>query len=115
MRKSCSLLSLVLLLFCTWQVSAETPSASPLPQSHDRIGKIDLALAVSLHPRMSMFDFDRMGFFKVQPGLDEKAFTSAVAELRQATATVQAHEQKDELQKKIAGLERQRADLLAKI
>ncbi len=78
-------------------------------------GKIDICIAVSLHPSMSLFDFDRMGFFKVSPGLDEEAFAAAIEKLKRSPEINELREQKKNLENDYAALERQRALLSAKM
>ncbi|HMM58960.1 MAG TPA: hypothetical protein PKC25_02395, partial [Candidatus Rifleibacterium sp.] len=66
MRKNNNLPFLILLLVVAM--------ALPFSAAAAGVATIDLSMAVSLHPRMSLFDFDRMGFFKVEPGLPREAF-----------------------------------------
>ena len=46
------------------------------------VATIDLTLALCLHPKMSLFDFERIGFYKVELGLSEEEFNAKVEELR---------------------------------
>jgi len=78
-------------------------------------GKINLALAFSLHPRMSLFDFDRMGFFKVKPGLSESDFSKEIEKLRQSAEIKNAKQRKSEIEEKIRGLDKERAEISARI
>lgn len=80
-----------------------------------KIGTIDLSLAASLHPRMALFDFDRMGFYKVEPGLSQEAFQEALLKLKTASVTVEITEQRLEAEKQLVKLDRQRAELSARI
>lgn len=47
------------------------------------IGKIDLAMALTLHPKMSLFDYNRLGFYKVDIGLTDEDFYQKVFNLRE--------------------------------
>ncbi len=73
------------------------------------VATIDLSMAVSLHPRMSLFDFDRMGFFKVEPGLSREAFEEAVARLKNSAAATTALEELQQLQQQLSGLDRRKS------
>ncbi len=45
---------------------------------------IDVPLAISLHPKMALFDYDRIGFYKVDFGISSyEEFAKAVAELKE--------------------------------
>ena len=46
------------------------------------VAVIDLSMALCLHPKMSLFDFNRIGFYKVEFGLTEEEFEAKVAEIR---------------------------------
>jgi len=48
-------------------------------QRMEKIGKVNLGLAVSLHPRMSLFNFQHLGFYRVPLGLSPTEFDAAVA------------------------------------
>lgn len=100
------LLTSILLLFI---------AISPTFAENPSIAKIDLCLAVSLHPRMSLFDFDRMGFYKVASGLSEKEFSLAIAELRNTASVTQAIDQKNQLEKEILSMEQERAMLTSRL
>lgn len=90
-------------------------SVSPSPASESGIAKIDLSLAVSLHPQMSLFDFDRMGFYKVQPGLNESEFSQALDKLMHSPEVDQAIKTRNDLEKSILALEQNRAQLAAQL
>lgn len=47
-----------------------------------KIGKIDLALATSLHPEMALFDFQKMAFLKVPLGLSYEKFTAEIDRMK---------------------------------
>ncbi len=93
----------LLFAFCLCSLSAEAI----------RVGKIDLSVAVSLHPRMSLFDFDRMGFFKVEPGLTEEEFKTAVAKLKDSKEAASAIEEREKIEKKLAELDHKKSYLVA--
>lgn len=101
------LLTSILLLFM-----AISPAFA---ENNSSIARIDLSLAVSLHPRMSLFDFDRMGFYKVTGGLNEKEFSQAIAELRNSPAITQAMNLKNQLEKEITAMEKDRAILTSRL
>jgi hypothetical protein len=46
------------------------------------IGKVNVGLVASLHPRMSLFDFQTLGFFRVPLGLSAEQFKAAVESAR---------------------------------
>ena len=48
------------------------------------VATIDLSMALCLHPKMSLFDFNRIGFYKVDFGLTEEEFEASVAKLRES-------------------------------
>lgn len=48
----------------------------------NEVATIDLSMALSLHPKMSLFDFNRIGFYKVEFGLTEQEFKSKIAAIR---------------------------------
>ncbi|MDN5277971.1 MAG: hypothetical protein PWR01_1936 [Clostridiales bacterium] len=80
-----------------------------------KIGKVNLGLAVSLHPQMSLFDFDRMGFFKIAPGLSEEEFINELNKLKNAPVSQEFARQEAELQKSLAELDRKKAALMDKM
>lgn len=94
---------LLLSVFCFCALSAEAM----------RVARIDLSVAVSLHPRMSLFDFDRMGFFKIEPGLTQEEFEAAIAKLKNSEESLAALEEREELEKKLAELDRKKSYLVA--
>lgn len=49
------------------------------------VGQIDLELALILHPKMSLFDFKRLGFYKVNLDLSDKDFYKYINNLRRNT------------------------------
>lgn len=83
--------------------------------AENETGKINLALAFSLHPRMSLFDFDRMGFFKVKPGLTEADFSKEIEKLRKSPAVNDARKRKLEIEEQIRALDKQRAEISARM
>lgn len=80
-----------------------------------RVGKIDLTLAVSLHPRMALFDFDRMGFYKVEPGLNQEAFDKAVLELKNSKEAFEKADQLKTMEDKLADLDFKKSQLVAQL
>lgn len=99
-------LSILLLLFV---------AALLLPFSAAAAGvaTIDLSMAVSLHPRMSLFDFDRMGFFRVEPGLTSEAFEEAVTRLKNSATAAAAIEELQRLQQQLTELDRRKSIQIA--
>ncbi|HQB82045.1 MAG TPA: hypothetical protein PLR50_01000, partial [Candidatus Rifleibacterium sp.] len=101
MRKNNNLPFLILLLVVAM--------ALPFSAAAAGVATIDLSMAVSLHPRMSLFDFDRMGFFKVEPGLPREAFEEAVARLKNSTVAATALEELQQLQQQLTELDRRKS------
>ena len=67
------ILSLFIMLVsaqCTWAVNASD------------VAYIDLSMALCLHPKMSLFDFNRIGFYRVEFGLTEAEFLNKCAEIK---------------------------------
>ena len=100
-----SLAAVIILLSCSVALSA----------AEMRVGTIDLTLAVSLHPRMALFDFDRMGFYKVEPGLSQEAFDKAVLGLKNSKAAFDKAEQLKALEDKLVELDFQKSQLVAQL
>ena len=46
------------------------------------VATIDMILAISLHPKMALFDFNRIGFYKVKLGLDDEEFEESIENLK---------------------------------
>lgn len=99
-----SLLLLAAAIFCAVTLSAADSI---------RVATIDLSLAASLHPRMALFDFDRMGFYKVEPGLSAEAFAEAVVRLKNSPAAESLTARRLEIEQRLAVLDQQRAALMA--
>ncbi|MBQ2592157.1 MAG: OmpH family outer membrane protein [Candidatus Riflebacteria bacterium] len=60
----------------------------------NEVATIDLSMALCLHPKMSLFDFNRIGFYKVEFGLTEEEFNAKTEVLRAS-----APDRSDELNK----------------
>ena len=60
----------------------------------NEVATIDLSMALCLHPKMSLFDFNRIGFYKVEFGLTEEEFQAKIEVLRTS-----APDRSDELNK----------------
>ena len=84
----------------------------PLNLNGANIAKVNLGLAISLHPEMSLFDFDRMGFFKVKPGLSNKEFQARVQDLKQAADTSKVEAKIKNLQNQLMEIDEQKARIL---
>ena len=78
-----------------------------------RVGAIDLAMAASLHPRMALFDFDRMGFYRVDMGLTQEDFDAAVLALKNAPVALEHGEELRLLEGKLRDIDRQKSLLIA--
>ncbi|GAB4279250.1 MAG: hypothetical protein Kow0029_23080 [Candidatus Rifleibacteriota bacterium] len=77
-----------------------------------RIGKVNLALAVSLHPQMSLFDFDRMGFFKIPPGLSKEQFDVQLKALKDRPLPPELEKRQQRCNQEIARLDRRKRELM---
>lgn len=78
-----------------------------------RVATIDLCLAASLHPRMALFDFDRMGFYRVEAGLNSEDFERAVLALKNAPAAFEKAEEAQKLEQNLQEIDRQKSLLMA--
>lgn len=58
------------------------------------VATIDMRLAISLHPKMALYDYNRMGFYKVNLGLSDEEFKSKVEELKKLPIDVKAEREK---------------------
>jgi Skp family chaperone for outer membrane proteins len=67
---------------------------SVLAINASEVATIDLSMALCLHPKMSLFDFNRIGFYKVEFGLTEEEFNAKTEVLRAS-----APDRSDELNK----------------
>ncbi len=67
---------------------------SVLAINASEVATIDLSMALCLHPKMSLFDFNRIGFYKVEFGLTEEEFNAKTEILRAS-----APDRSDELKK----------------
>lgn len=75
---------------------------------NDNIGKINLGLALMLHPKMSLFDYNRLGFYKVEPDLSDDEFEREIERLR--TNTPDKKEEISAIKSKISRLRNQPYD-----
>ena len=64
---------LILFFFVAWPICSFADTCS--------IARIDLVTALTLHPQMSLFDYNRLGFYKVKFGLSDLEFNKKVKEL----------------------------------
>ncbi len=55
--------------------------ALPLNAADEKIAKIDMALAAMLHPKMALFDFQTLGFYKTPIGLNKTQRDKAMRKL----------------------------------
>lgn len=79
MKRAAAFFIFLAVSFCT--------SSSFASDIQHRTGKINLGIAVSLHPKMSLFDFQNLGFYKVPLGLSKKDFAAAVAQSAFSSST----------------------------
>lgn len=97
MKRIKYLICLFIMIFAVKSVWAIKPN---------EVATIDLSMALCLHPKMSLFDFNRIGFYKVEFGLTEEEFKSKVAKIKAS-----APDRTDELikiEKQIENLNRER-------
>ncbi len=73
-----------------------------------KTAKINLGIAASLHPRMSLFDFQNLGFFKVPLGLSKEAFEEAVARTAAGTSSQALNKRLDELDVELSEITRKK-------
>lgn len=85
-----AILMMLMTAQCSWAVNASD------------VAYIDLSMALCLHPKMSLFDFNRIGFHRVEFGLTEDEFIEKCAQIR-ASAPNKANE--------IAEIEKELSDL----
>ena len=95
------------LMICVFCISSLAFAAS----DQIKIGKVDLGLAVSLHPRMALFDFDRMGFFRIPAGLTREEFDQKLSELKNAPVPAAFEAQRQQIRLEISRLDRTRSEL----
>lgn len=77
-----------------------------------KIGKVDLGLVISIHPHMSLFDFDRMGFFKISAGLTQAEFQQKLEQLRSAPVDRKLAADQQRMIQQIRDLDKKKAGLL---
>ncbi len=53
--------------------------------SEYKAAKIDLSFILVLHPKMSLFDFNRLGFYKTELSLSNKEFYNEIRKIRKNT------------------------------
>ncbi|MEW6708764.1 MAG: hypothetical protein AB1403_02990 [Candidatus Riflebacteria bacterium] len=80
-----------------------------------KIGRIDLGLVVSIHPEMALFDFSRMGFFKVPLGLSAEDFSIAVQQLKERPVSADLAEQRKKVESEIRVIDREKSALMDKL
>ena len=80
-----SLLLLLMMLFLAHPIFAINAN---------EIATIDMRLAVSLHPKMALYDYNRMGFYKVNLGLSDEEFKKAVEKLKKSPKDIHAEKEK---------------------
>lgn len=104
MKKACGMLFILVSLITSSLVQCAVP----------KIGTVNLALVVSLHPQMSLFDFDRMGFFKIPPGLSKDEFNQRLNQLKNAPASPEFDKIILDCQNGISRLDKEKRELLEK-
>ncbi len=60
----------------------------------NEVATIDMSLAISLHPKMALYDYNRMGFYKVKLGLSNEDFIKAIEELKKSPKDIKAEKEK---------------------
>ncbi len=70
------------------------------------VAVIDLSMALSLHPKMALFDFNRIGFYKVDFGLSEEDFQLAIQILRNKAPDTS--EERARIQSELKALQKER-------
>ncbi|HQG30085.1 MAG TPA: OmpH family outer membrane protein, partial [Candidatus Ozemobacteraceae bacterium] len=75
-----------------------------------KTAKINLGIAASLHPRMSLFDFQNLGFYNVPLGLSKEAFAEAVARTV-ATSSEKLNRRLEELDGELSEITRKKQTL----
>jgi len=103
---STKLLLLVFLIFLQIPVTQATAT--------EKIGTVDLISAVALHPMMSLFDFERKGFFKVPLGLSPEDWNREVQKNKvlDPKKREQLESNMKKLDSEISKLEAKRAEIL---
>lgn len=102
------ILAAILTFFCL-SFPAHKASAA------EKIGKVDLGLVFSLHPQMALFDFDRMGFFKIPLGLSAEEFAQRLQELKNQPIPPQFATREEEVKSAMNAIDRKKAGLHEKL
>lgn len=89
--------------------------ANTLQGAGIKIGKVNLGLVVSLHPQMSLFDFDRMGFFKIPPGLSNSEFNQKLKELKSTPLPATLENKENAIKIEMDKLDRSKGELMSKV
>ncbi|MBP7634548.1 OmpH family outer membrane protein [Candidatus Ozemobacteraceae bacterium] len=90
----------IILLACTYPCYGS--------EAKTKTAKINLGIAASLHPKMSLFDFQNLGFFKVPLGLSKEAFEEAVARTAAGTSSQVLHKRLEELEVELSEITRKK-------
>ena len=82
----------------------------------EKIAVVDMNLLVSMHPSMSLFDFDRMGFYKLPLGLTTEKWEEELKKQKRISSA-KKHElekQQTSLRKEKEKLDRQKSSIISK-
>ncbi|MBF0408598.1 MAG: hypothetical protein HQM10_14710 [Candidatus Riflebacteria bacterium] len=90
----------ILFIFFSFSCFEYTHASEKVSSDSQVIGIFDYSTALSLHPRMSLFDFSRSGFYKVRLFLDLKSWSDEILKLKQ-----DAEKSESELKKRIEEIE----------
>ena len=72
--------------------------------AENSVGVVDLITVTSLHPKMSLFDFGKLGFLRVSPGSTEQAKILQLEQIRSNPMAIDQH--REIIQEKTNNLER---------
>lgn len=109
MRKFYHLFLYAFMMICVASGVSAHPSSEPVSSD---IARINMGMAVSLHPQMSLFDFQRMGFYKVTSGLSKEEFDQQVAELKKQNNTTELRHEENRIRNELSELGEQLQSIL---
>jgi hypothetical protein len=78
-----------------------------------RIGTINMAVATSLHPKMSLFDFQMLSFFRISMGLPPEEYKDRIKRLKNSDPSRQLQEQMKEVKKLIKAKEKKIREIIS--
>lgn len=96
------------LLLPAVRLNAKTES-----ESRVKIGVVDMFTATALHPYMSLYDFNRNGFYRLPLGLSKKEFLLALQKAKSDPATIRTYQAKlDAIASESTRLSKERVTLI---